>query len=533
VETKAAAEAKAEAAKEEQVAAKQGNPGNGKPGPVRVTYVPDFVKDEIRAEVSKELRDEVVKEVKSQAKTEKWGVPAALPDWVNRFKLSGDIRLRGEGDFYADDNPDNESPEHFTPFYSNWLAINRGADPETEREAYFNTSEDRNRYRMRLRLGLTAEITKNLIAGVRIATSNDRSPVSINQTLGQTGRQYELALDRAYLEYDFEDAKGRDWFTLWGGRFNNPWFSTDNLYDPDLGFEGFAGTFRIPIGDKPAVTDNYYRLGPQFRQINFGHTVADSVYLTLGAFPLQEVELSSKDKWMVGAQLGFDMLFGSESRLKFGTAIYEFNNVAARPNQLIPGSNDNRENDHTAPEFMQKGNSIMQISNDDGELFPRLVGIASDFRVLDFTAAYDYSGFDPIHVMLTGDFSENLGYDEQEILERAAPVGGRAGLLAYDNTNPKTTAFQVRLDVGYPEITKFGNWSAFLAYKYLERDAVLDAFTDSNFRLGGTNAKGWVFGANYGLAKNTWLNVRWMSADEIDGPPFGVDVLLVDLNARY
>ena len=45
-------------------------------------------------------------------------------------------------------------------------------------------------------------------------------------------------------------------------------------------------------------------------------------------------------------------------------------------------------------------------------------------------------------------------------------------------------------------------------------------FTDSDFRLGGTNAKGWVIGGNYGLAKNIWFTGRWLSANEITGPPY-------------
>src|SRR5262245_17584000 len=47
---------------------------------VRVTYVPQIVKDEISAQVSEQLRPEVVKDVIAQAQSEQWGVPGALPD---------------------------------------------------------------------------------------------------------------------------------------------------------------------------------------------------------------------------------------------------------------------------------------------------------------------------------------------------------------------------------------------------------------------------------------------------------------------
>jgi hypothetical protein len=67
----------------------------------------------------------------------------------------------------------------------------------------------------------------------------------------------------------------------------------------------------------------------------------------------------------------------------------------------------------------------------------------------------------------------------------------------------------------------------------LERDAVLDAFTDSDFNLGGTNAKGFVLGGSYGVEKNAWLTARWFSANEIDGPPLSIDTLFLDLNVRF
>jgi hypothetical protein len=87
------------------------------------------------------------------------------------------------------------------------------------------------------------------------------------------------------------------------------------------------------------------------------------------------------------------------------------------------------------------------------------------------------------------------------------------------------------------------DWNTYIAYRYVDRDAVLDAFTDSVFHLGGTNAKGWVLGVNYGIAKNTWLNFRWYSTDIIDAVlskgttgkplPFSIDTAVLDLNARF
>lgn len=62
---------------------------------------------------------------------------------------------------------------------------------------------------------------------------------------------------------------------------------------------------------------------------------------------------------------------------------------------------------------------------------------------------------------------------------------------------------------------------------------MLDVFKDSDFHLGGTGAKGWIMGGSYGLAANTRLTLRWLSANEIDVPPLAVDLLQADLNEKF
>ena len=135
----------------------------------------------------------------------------------------------------------------------------------------------------------------------------------------------------------------------------------------------------------------------------------------------------------------------------------------------------------------------------------------------------DWAAFDPTHVMLSADYVKNLGYDQAEITQRT-------GLAAPD---PKITGYQVVLAVGAPKIRQRGDWQASVAYKYLEADAVLDALTDSDFHLGGTNAKGYTIAGSYGVDNNTWLSLRWLSTDQIEGAPLSIDTLQIDVNARF
>ncbi len=62
---------------------------------------------------------------------------------------------------------------------------------------------------------------------------------------------------------------------------------------------------------------------------------------------------------------------------------------------------------------------------------------------------------------------------------------------------------------------------------------MVDVFVDSDFGLGGTNLKGYFVGGNYALSHNVSTALTWMSANSIGGPPFAVDVLQVDLNAKF
>ncbi len=534
-QSKAVQEAKEEIAREhtrakasapEQPAAEStataGQAGKGKKdNTIHVGYVPEFVKKEIHDQVRAELKDEVLKEVKQTAKAEQWNFADALPDWIHRIKPYIDGRLRFSDEFF---DPDNAQ------FYD-WMAINEegGISQALARNtAYLNTQKDRLRINERFRLGFDAQIADGLKAGFRLTTTNLYSPVSTNQTLGDYNASWIVALDRAFLQYDFVDSKGNDWFSLWGGRIPNPFMSTEMVYSAMLSFEGLVGTARWRFGQDDPVVSSYHAPSPTGRYgINLGPQTPNTVFATAGVLPLQEVNFSSSDKWIFAAQAGADWLAFRDSRLKVAAAYYDYRNVRAIRNAL-----DSNTYDWTAPRFMQKGNTLVAIDDaknqtacNTGALGAQnvcLVGLASNFQVLDITAAFDYAGFAPTHILLTADYAKNFGFNANYI---ASEFG--------DHYTPHTNAYMVRLDVGRPELRRFNDWNFFFTYRYIESDAILDAFNDPIFHQGGTNAKGWTVGAQYGLASNTWVDLRWLSSDAVSGPPLSLDTLNVDLNAKF
>ncbi|MGQ9687078.1 MAG: putative porin [Thiobacillaceae bacterium] len=441
-------------------------------GVVRVPYIPETVKREIR----EQIRQEVV----AQAKTERWGDVNAVPEWVERLKWEGDVRLRLQADLFDSGNASAAVLQNVG------VIVN-------------NSSEDRHRSRVRARLGLTAAITSQVGGGLRISTGNTRDPVSTNQTLGTTANKYELVLDRAFLRYE-----PWEWLLLSGGRLPNPFLSTDLVWDDDLNFEGL--TARIAPWDR----EEQRSLRP---------------YAVLGVFPLQEVESSptnlAKDKWLYAAQVGVSWDHSLNSRWRFGLAYYDYRNVTGVPDTVTDASYFNPYA-ATAPQSRQKGNSVFNINN-TGETTTQLWALAGKYRLLNLTAKADLAHFDPYHLILDADVVKNIGYDKAGTAARMGQPGYKA----------RTLGWHGRIAYGWPSMNAMDNWQVYFGYRHLERDAVLDAFTDSDFRLGGTDAKGYYLGASYALDRNVWLAAKWMSADAIDGLPYSVDVLQLDFNARF
>src|SRR5262249_41679828 len=125
----------------------------------------------------------------------------------------------------------------------NFNAINTGAPFDILNPNIFaptsNFDENRNRFRIRARLGMEADLFNGATAGLRIGTGENSSPVSQNQTLGGSGgnfSKYGVWLDRAYLKY-----QPREEIALTFGRMDNPFYApTDLVWYKDLGFDGVA-----------------------------------------------------------------------------------------------------------------------------------------------------------------------------------------------------------------------------------------------------------------------------------------------------
>ncbi|WP_323151966.1 putative porin [Pseudomonas glycinae] len=483
------------------------------PGDVRVQYVPAAVRDQIR--------DQVKAEVMATAKQENWAAPNTFPDWASRISFDGDIRLRDESRYYSGSNS-NEIVD-FAKLNNNG-PYDVNPNSSTALPPLLNTREDReNLFRLRARLGMKAEISPQWTAGIRIGTGSDNNPVSTTQNLGGGFSKKDIWLDQGYLTW-----KPSDQLTLTGGRFANPFMSTDMLYSNDLNFDGVAAIFDHKLSRDWGV---------------FG---------TVGAFPVDYTndtttsngfdKEESDNKWLYGAQIGAKWAINSNNRLKGALAYYRFDDIEGQrsspcePWAGAPGC----DSDGTRAAFMQKGNSVFLLRditpnplNPTTTPQPQFVGLASEFNLLDLNVVWDADLPEDFKLRSQGNYIHNLGYDEGDMRKRSA---GQIvnNLDSNGNIESGANAWMVQFTLGNAlELKKQGDWNLFAGYKYIQPDALPDGFNDSSFHLGGTNAKGYFLGGNYGLAKNVYATGRWLSSEAVYGAPFDIDVMQLEINTRF
>lgn len=140
--------------------------------------------------------------LQNQAKAEQTKLEA-FQNVLGRFRLSGDIRMRGENYTQAG-------------------------------------TQDRNRARVRVRLGLDGELNQDFVGSIALATGSLGDPTTTNETLTNAFDRKTIALDRGYITYS---PVAHSWLSLTGGKFPYLWQRTSVTGDPDLNPEGFDQKF--------------------------------------------------------------------------------------------------------------------------------------------------------------------------------------------------------------------------------------------------------------------------------------------------
>jgi hypothetical protein len=112
---------------------------------------------------------------------------------------------------------------------------------------------------------------------------------------------------------------------------------------------------------------------------------------------------------------------------------------------------------------------------------------------------------------------------------------------------------QARFTVGSKSMSEKGSWNSFFAMRRFDRDAWVDALTDTTWNLGGTNYKGYSVGGAYAFDRRSTVGLRWTSTRNLDdgrrflsipgdptsltgnvsSAPLKIDVIQLEVNARF
>ena len=363
-------------------------------------------------------------------------VKEVLPDWVKKTTWSGDLRLRHETQF---------------------------RDP----------SVDRNRERFRLRFGFKAQPWNPLEIGVQLGTGTSGDPISNNQTFTSTFDKKAIFVDKAYAKYT-----PWSWVSFVGGKMDNPYRTTDIVWDPDVTPEGVAIQMKSP-GGIPGLKE----------------WLAVRPFANVGAFPISELNTTKGHPAIYGFQGGADIDLPCGLVFQPSVGYYDFQRVKGMPTSTITGS--------------PAGNTTFTSGG--------VTRLAYDYNIVDILGRLTIPEFLGQPVALVGDYVFNTAYSAPD-----SPAG------KLDNKG----AWQAGVEVG--KVTeKFGSWKATYYFKRLESNAVFGALTDSDFGAGGTNHFGHILGVQMGLNKWASVGLKYYRTDEIIGSQNRNDTLQADLNLKY
>ncbi|MDD5770847.1 MAG: putative porin, partial [Candidatus Omnitrophica bacterium] len=203
---------------------------------------------------------------------------SSLPEWLQKIKLKGDLRLR-----YQYKHTKNDG----------------------------DIQKDTNIGRVRVRLGMEAKINEKLMAGIGIATGSG-DPRSTNVTFGNTkasdtsgagySTKFEVKLDYAYAKYT-----PLPWLELVGGKMllkDVFWEPTDLIWDTDITPEGGV------LGFNKSVSPN------------------TSLFMKTGALVVQDDTSSTSDPAMAYiVQAGVSQKLNSAMSVKGGFTMYNFTHL--------------------------------------------------------------------------------------------------------------------------------------------------------------------------------------------------------------
>ena len=383
-----------------------------------------------------------------------------MPDWVNQLKIYGDVRGRF----------DKTYTENREPLVQN---------------------TDRNRYRYRLRVGMTATMKDNFEAGFRL-TSGDPSgsfggnAVSGNSTAQDNGSKKGIYVDQAYGKWT--PIRTGPWLvSATIGKMENPFLNSDMVWDADYTPEGAA------------------------IQVSYGITKEQTVKLNSGLFILDEFNQgpgASHDPILAGVQGRWDAKWSKKISTTAGLAYYSISDEENLGNTTTQNNN----------------------SGNTRDVFGNLV---ANFNSIVADAAFTYNletfpqypGEFPIKIW--ADYINNVSAKKRNDGYTMGVTFGKAGKKGAWEVGYRFERLEA--DAWYEELVN-DDFGAFA------QNAPLNSGLTGGYRA-GTNVRGHIAKASYSPADAFTLSVSYYFTELVHTIPAGSESqtgrLLVDATWKF
>lgn len=347
---------------------------------------------------------------------------------------------------------------------ASWLdGMQQGGDFRLRYEGFHNhggTDQDRNRFRVRLRYGIEKKLGEDFTVGFRLSTGGTADPTSTVQTLGGDFVYKSVVFDKLFAKYApgaFKDYGPVAKVEVGGGKTENPFLrgapQSQMVWDHDVTPEGIYETVDFKPVEIAGAKLSPFLIGGQFPVVEnavSGSTDAELIAF-MGGFNLEAQVRGFEKPVSWSSALGYYDYLGFAEDGNFG--------AFARGNSVDPAS---------ATTLVAKDFNILNIYNQ----------IKIPTKWVPVVPFFDY----------------------------ATNLGDRVGSLKPGNLND---AFGYGLKLG--EAKKKGEWETSYSYYFIQPNAVVGAFNDSDFGGAGFNGhadrRGSIIKFGYKLTDYLTLNL--------------------------
>ncbi|MCG8345502.1 MAG: putative porin [Chlorobiales bacterium] len=327
----------------------------------------------------------------------------------------------------------------------------------------------RDRHRIRARLGVYPWITEELTAGVQVSTAGGGDPVSRNQTLGDGFTAKDLNLNQAFIDYHPMFFEGETNFIFGKREVKQTLIRVNDL-----------------VWDSDLTLE-----GMTFHFGKDGKQQREGLNAVAGYYFINEDGDIEDDPFFWAAQLAYT---GQAGDLGFmlGAGYYDFEN--------IQGGDDG------------DGTAVLGDWSEDEGFF----GNSAPLDVYE----YDYNIVE-IFGNVGGKFDGSLPWK----------FYGQYAINVADGVEDMNNGYLIGFKLG--KAKKVGQWEIDANYSYLESDAVLGAYTDSDRWGGGTDGQGFEVGAKYHFVQNMTVGAKYLRHEDGIDSGTNLHVLQADMVVKF